>query len=77
MPRYHFDVKYDAQDWSADVDGLELRDIDEARDQAFGLTRGLAKDHIVCCGEIAVRVRDDQPQPVVTLRLSMSVEDRA
>jgi hypothetical protein len=77
MQRFHFDVRYaDLDNWSEDETGVELRHSDEARELAFNLARGLAKDHILGCREITIRVRDDKPQPVVTLRVSLTVEDR-
>jgi hypothetical protein len=45
--------------------------------QRLALAEGLAKDHISGCREITVRVRDGQPDPVMTLRLSLAVEERA
>jgi hypothetical protein len=77
MPLFHFDVRFDRADWSDDDEGVELRDTAEARDQAFDLARGLAKEHIDGNREITIRVRDGHPEPVVTLRLSLSVDDRA
>ena len=76
MPLFHFDVRFDLADWSEDDEGTELRNAAEARDQAFDLARGLAKEHIDGNREISIRVRDGSPEPVVTLRLSLSVDDR-
>ena len=77
MPLFHYDVQFDAQDWSEDPDGIELSGIDEMRAEAFSLASGLARDHIARCREIAIRVRNGSPDPVLTLRLSLAVEDRA
>ena len=77
MPVFHFDVRYDDEEWSDDPDGLELNGIDEARIEALDLARGLAKEHILGCREIAIRVRDGQPEPVIIVRLSMTAQERA
>ena len=77
MPLYHFDVQFDDRPVSVDEDGLELSGSEEALHQAYDLVPGLAKDHLVACRTLTIRVRDGQPEPVATLRLSMSVEERS
>jgi hypothetical protein len=77
MPRYHFDVKYDDRPISLDEEGLELSSSEEALHEAFDLVPTLAKDHLVGCRSLTILVRDGEPQPVVTLRVSMVVEERS
>jgi hypothetical protein len=77
MTLFHFDVRYDDHPWLDDDIGTELRDIAEARKEACDLARGLAKDCLKCPREIAIRVRDEAAEPLMTLRLSLAIEERA
>lgn len=77
MPLFHFDVRYDREAWSRDDVGADFASIDEARAEALELLAGLARDKLREHETLAVRIRDGQPEPVVTLSLSLSVEERA
>ncbi len=77
MPRYYFDLRYDGDPWSNDPDGIELPGHEKARSEAVALMAGIVKDHLRHYQQIAIRVRDEQPTPVLALVLSMSVEERS
>jgi hypothetical protein len=76
MPRFYFDVQYDSEPWSPDSDCADLASKEEARAEAVALMAGLVKDCLRRYWQIAVRVRDDQPTPVLTLTLSMDADER-
>jgi hypothetical protein len=70
MPRFHFDVRLGTQPWSDDRDGLKLAGFDEARQAAVSLALSLAqKSHPA--GDLEVRVRDDAPEPLCGVRLTL------
>ena len=75
MSLYHFDVRYDGGAWEEDDVGVELADREEARQQALVLAFSLAKERPPV-EEIAVRVRDGEPEPVLVVRVSTAVEQR-
>ncbi len=77
MSRFYFDIRYDGDPWSNDPDGIELPSLDEARSEAVALMAGIVKDQLRHYQQIAIRVRDEQPTPVLALGLSMSVEERS
>ncbi len=76
MPRFHFDVRYGSEPWSEDPDGTNLLDAREARSEAVTLMAELVLDHLREYQEIAVRVRDGQPTPLLTLTLAMDAQER-
>ncbi len=77
MPRFYFDIRYDGEPWSEDPDGTDLSGIEEARREAVALMAGIVKDHLRDYWQIAIRVRDEQPTPVLALALSMGAEERS
>lgn len=76
MARFHFDVRYNQEPWSNDPDGIDLNDAAEARSQAFALAEGIAREHVAGSHEIVVRVRDSESEPLLTLRASVTIQDR-
>jgi hypothetical protein len=76
MALFHFDVRYDDRAWSEDDTGSELDGLEEARKEAFELARELAKDQLDGTREITIRVRDGKPEPIMSLRVSLRVEER-
>lgn len=76
MPKFHFDVRYDGDPWSEDPDGTELPDANEARNEAVSLMAELVLDNLRKYHELAVRVRDGQPTPLLTLTLAMDAQER-
>jgi len=76
MPRFYFDLQYDSEPWSPDPDGTDLASPQEARAEAVALMAGVVQDHLREYWQIAIRVRDDQPTPVLTLMLSMNSQER-
>ncbi len=77
MPRYYFDLRYGDLPWFEDKKGDRLTGLDEARSEAREILADAARDHLRDHSQIAVRVRDDQPTPLLVLRLSISVEERS
>ncbi len=77
MPRYYFDLRYDGDAWSNDPDGIDLAGVDEARSEAVALMAGIVRDRLRKYWQIAIRVRDDQPTPVLALSLSMEADERS
>ena len=77
MPRYYFDLRYDGDPWSNDPDGIDLAGVDEARSEAVALMAGIVRDKLREYWQIAIRVRDDQPTPVLALSLSMKADERS
>jgi hypothetical protein len=75
MSLYHFDVRYDGRAWEDDDVGCECADGEEARTQALGLAFSLAKEHPPAT-EIAIRVRDGEPEPILMVRVSTEIEHR-
>src|SRR3712207_5346711 len=55
----------------------DLAGVDEARREAVAHMAGIVKDHLQKYWQIAIRVRDDQPAPVLALMLSMEAESRS
>ena len=51
--------------------------VDEARREAVALMAGIVRDKLREYWQIAIRVRDDQPTPVLALELSMKAEERS
>ncbi|HEX2555729.1 MAG TPA: hypothetical protein VHL98_18675 [Microvirga sp.] len=76
MPLFHFDVRYDGEPWSDDQIGMDLAGPEEARPAALELLAELAKDKLGKYDFLAVRIRDGQPEPVLTLNLSLRAEER-
>jgi len=76
MPRFYFDVRCGDESWDDDDEGTTLKGAEEARNEAFLLARELAKERMDTDRIIAIRVRDDGPAPLLTLRLWMTVQDR-
>ena len=78
MPLYHFDVSYDGQ-LSPDQDGTELGNVETAREEAIALVPELLKSRLPrlgSAGDLLVQVRDGQPDPLFTVRVSVALEDR-
>ena len=77
MPRYYFDLR-DAEGVFADEDGLELRDIAQAQDEAAKFLADMArialgKAHDDPIERITIEVRDDDG-PVMNVRFTFEVE---
>lgn len=77
MPLFQFDVSFNNRDWSEDYAGYELKDAKEARSEAFDLMLGVMQERLLSFTQISVRVRDGEPEPVSTLRLSLQIKNRS
>lgn len=77
MPLFHFDVRYDHEDWSEGDVGIELASVEQAGAEALELIAGLAREKLREYSTLAVRVRDGEPGPVLTLSLSLRAKARA
>jgi hypothetical protein len=77
VPLYHFDVSYDRGPWCEDTEGVNFGSIDEARREAIGLVADLGPDNFQSVREIAVRIRNGVPEPLVIVRAAMTIEGRA
>jgi hypothetical protein len=75
MARYHFDISRDGADWSDDDEGTDIPATELARDAAVELALEMAKVP-QRPSEIAVRVRDGEPEPVLIVRVSVEVQTR-
>ena len=75
MPLFHFDVRYDGAPWSDDEEGVDFRSPEESRQQALQLALDLASDDPPRC-ELAIRLRDGEPEPLATVRLVVVMERR-
>ena len=75
MAVYHFDVQSDGGPWSDDDTGTELPGPDLARDEAVRLAYCLARENPA--PELSIRVRNGQPTPLLTVRVSTSIKMRA
>ena len=80
MPVFHFDVTRDGRTEIDDI-GIELSSIYDARTEGISLVPVLLKEsqESEACGmrELIVTVRDGHPEPLVVIRVSVKVEDRA
>ena len=75
MPRYRFDLRYDDEPWSEDdTEGSDCESAAVARRDAVQLVAEIAKDEVWRHRSIAVRVRDDGPEPVVTVTLLVDMQ---
>ena len=75
MPRYFFDLSYADEPWSEDdTEGTQCASTTAARKEAVVLVAEIAKDEALRHHKIAVRVRDDSPEPVVTVTLSVELQ---
>ena len=72
MPQFWFDVCRDDRDRSDDDQGTELSGPEEAGREALALAYSLAKGHPPA-RYISIRVRNDHPEPLLTVRLSTDV----
>ncbi|MGN8549545.1 DUF6894 family protein [Bradyrhizobium sp. 13971] len=76
MPRYYFDLK-DGNGISIDEEGLDLRDLDAAQDEAARSLGGIARDAVATVSggdaqRMEIEVRDNDG-PVMTVRFSFEV----
>ena len=76
MPHFWFDVRRDDGDWSEDHEGTDLSSAEDAGREGISLAYALAKG-TPPARYISVRVRNDQPEPLLTVRLSTEVLKRA
>jgi hypothetical protein len=74
MARFHFDVSRDGEPWSEDDLGVELDSPEAALREAVALAHSLLRDRPT--PELAVQVRDGDPVPLLTVRVSTLVEGR-
>ena len=74
MSLYHFDLRCDVEPGSPAEFGLELPSPEEARKQAFEMIGELAKERLRASREIAVRIRDGSPEPLLTLTVLLREE---
>jgi hypothetical protein len=77
MPRYFFHVKYKAKT-IRDEEGMDLRDLDAAREEAEASARQITNDRLLF-GELvedeAFVVTDEQGETVLTFPLNDAVRD--
>jgi hypothetical protein len=73
MPRYYFDLSYDDEPWSEDPEGVELASKEQARIEAVELAAAVTKEQARSHRKIEVRARDDGPEPIVIVTLSVSL----
>ena len=76
MPRFWFDVCRDDGEWSDDDEGTDLSNAEEAGREGMNLAYALAKGRPPA-QYISVRVRNDHPEPLLTVRVSTEVLKRA
>jgi hypothetical protein len=76
MTLFWFDVCRDDGAWSADDGGTDLPSPEEAGKAALDLAYSLAKAHPPA-RYISIRVRNHDPEPLLTVRLSTEVLRRA
>jgi hypothetical protein len=78
MPRYFFHVKYKAKT-IRDVEGMDLDDLDAAREEAMESVRQVRCDRLLF-GELiedeSFVVADEQGQTVLTFPFKDAVDDR-
>jgi hypothetical protein len=75
MPRYYFDI-HDGRILTRDQDGLELKDIEAAKDEAVRALPGIAKDELPGGNrrDFVITVRNEAGQAVLRVTLSLCVE---
>ena len=73
MPRFYFDLRYEDEPWSEDPEGSDIESKESARVEALELAAEIAKDQVRWHRQIAIRVRDDGPEPVVTVTLAVTM----
>ena len=76
MPRYYFDLK-DGNGTTPDEEGLDLRDLDAAQDEAARSLGGMAHDAVATLSgsgaeQMEIEVRHDDG-PVMTVRFSFAI----
>lgn len=76
MPHFWFDVQRDDGAWSDDDEGTDLATPEEAGREAIALGYALALGDPPA-RYISVRVRNDHPEPLLTVRVSSEVLKRA
>jgi hypothetical protein len=75
MPQFRFDVRRDDGAWSDDDEGTELPSAEEAGREAMSLGYALALGDPPA-RYIAIRVRNGEPEPLLTIRISAEVVKR-
>lgn len=75
MPRYYFDTIQNSLSFR-DEEGLELADVEEARDEALKALGEIVRDSMPSGDKarFVISVRDGSPDPAITAVLSLSVE---
>ena len=75
MPRFNFDVR-DGEHVHKDNEGTELYGLQDARDHALRTLPDMARDEMPDRNqrEFVIEVKDENGRPVLTARLSLSVE---
>jgi hypothetical protein len=76
MPQFRFDVRRDDGAWSDDDEGTELPSPEQAGREAMSLAYALALGQPPA-RYISIRVRNDEPEPLLTIRISAEVLKRA
>jgi len=76
MPQFWFDVCRDDGEWSDDEQGTDIPSAEEAGREAMSLAYALALGQPPA-RYISIRVRNDQPEPLLTVRVSADVLKRA
>ncbi len=74
MPRFYFDVREGAH-FTSDEAGVELDSLDAAESEAACAAAEIGRDQLPNADtrNIAVEVRDERGQQVVTVRVSMEI----
>ena len=75
MPRYYFDVSTNGQ-VLPDDEGLDLPSPAVARSEPMTAAAEMAKEDGASPKDIVIAVRDDGPEPVGTVRLSLTWDGR-
>ena len=75
MPLFYFDVR-DGQKFISDEEGLELPDIDGAREEAARALADMARDVLPSSvvREMAIEVRDEDKEPLLRTTLRFEFE---
>ena len=75
MPKFHFDARYNDEDWSDDEEEIDFASLEEARSEAIERMAGLTASKLREYWRLMIRVRDDQRTPLLILTLSLKAEE--
>lgn len=77
MPAYFFDVAFDDGGLEAADDPVELSGPERAKSEARALAAEMLRARSGRCRSVVVSVRNDEPEPLTSVLISVEIRSRA